>query len=1373
MKPGQFGEGSDLPQDLPRKIGSYRIERRLGAGGMGIVYRAFDEALERPLAIKHVRPDGANPNAARRLRREAQTAARLNHPNIVHIYDIVETEAGDWIVMELVEGTSLARMIRDGLGLGQAIHLGREIAEGLAEAHFQGVIHRDLKAGNVMVTASGHAKILDFGLAKLAVAEPDADLSQAGIVIGTSYAMSPEQVQGGPLDHRSDLFSLGSLLYEMFTGSAPFRAATTHESLALIANHRPPPVAQLRPEVPEVLSDLVDWLLGKHPSERPEGAFQVAACLRSQEGVVPPGRAGGDLPTARSERGPTDGGGVDESTRLEVRGARRESVTASTRHTSGPHPTSERRQVTVVDCVLVGLDRPGGTPRAFDPETLHDLMLRLNDQAERVASRYDGRLGSSLGGARLLIVFGIPQAHEDSARRAVRAALELVDETARMSVDPGPEGPGLLALRVGVHTGPAVVAIAAQGREPMTLGATLDLAVALQARAEPGTVVVSPATAALIDRSFALAALPSVEVPGQAAPLRPFRVLEPVEGSSAVHLPLVGREAEIALLVDRWHQAREGHGQVVLVSGEPGIGKSALVFALRDRLDPGAASWWSCFASPYTQGSPLQPVVGPLRQLLMPGTESPSLDRLARSLDDLGLGDAVPLLAPLFDLAVDERHPLPPLSPQRQKVKTLEALEALVLEVADRQPLVLLVEDLHWLDRTSLDLLDRLIDRAPEAPLLLLLTLRPHTLETLWGPRGHLTPVALRPLGSADTERLIDRVTGGRPLPDLVRRRIVARTDGVPLFVEELTRSVLEAPGSGERQELPATLRDSLTGRLDRLGSAKAVAQIAAVIGRAFRFDLLAAVCAGDAAELQRDLRRLVQAELVHRKGAGAQARYLFKHALVQDAAYESLLERERRQIHRRIAKTIEERFAATAETTPEILAHHYTHAGLAPAAIGCWLRAGGLALRRSASVEALGHLDRALGLLDGVPAGPERDRTELGIQKMRAPAVILKKGYVDPEVERAYARAAVLAERLQDAEESFWAAAGLASYNIVFGNLDRARDLAERLLAIARSEERRDFLAIGLCYLGANHSWHGDFAEALAALDRSYDLTPPNDPAYRTSTGADLRVVTLSHAAMTCWQLGRFDQARERVETAIEIARGLSAPFTLGFAGIHGAQLGQLLDEPEAVRRIAGEVHAFSAELGFSLWEWQSALHLLWAGLRAPEAGSPHPPHPPIIDLGGFEAIQGAIAKQGGGTMPYYFCLHAEILILQSRLEDAWRALDEGLRLVRERGRLVHGEEILRLQGELLLRGADAPEAAESDRGAQAERLFQAALEEARSHDARLLELRAALSLARLRRSQGRTEEARDLVARACEGLTGGAASRDFREAEAFLGSP
>jgi len=1367
--------------DLPAKIASYRIGQRLGAGGMGVVYRAFDEALQRPLAIKHLLPGQRNPTASRRFRREAQAAARLNHPAIVHIYDIVETEAGDWIVMELVEGMSLSQKIREGsLDLGQAIRHGREIAEGLAEAHAQGVIHRDLKASNVMITASGRAKILDFGLAKLVHPENDTDLSQPGIVLGTCHAMSPEQIQGMPVDHRSDLFSLGSLLHEMLTGVSPFLGGTPQETLSLIYLYQPPPVSQLRPEIPRALSDLIGRLLVKEPDRRLASAGEVVRCLAALEAHEamdhsPAGRGSRLTPSSgRESAGEKDLG--EQSTFVEGiarmaaerRGAdAAQGMSPAAGTPSGPHPISERRQVTVVYCELVGTDGLSGLPQAFDPELLHDLMRGLRALADGVTKRYDGQLGSVLGGPRMLIYFGYPQAHEDNAQRAVRTALELVDQVARMKAHSEQGTPIVLALRTGIHTGPAVVSVPPHDQEPITLGATLDLAISLQSMAEPGRVIVSPATGSLIGRSFSFEALPAVQVPGLATPLTACRVLEPIESSDdsfGVLLPLVGREREMELLLSRWAQVREGTGQVILISGEAGIGKSRLVLALRERLQLSAAQWWSCFGSPYVQSSPLQPAVDLLRQVIVRREGASPLEQLESLLRDVELSGAVPFLAPLLDLPLGERYPaLSHLSPERRKEKTLEALASWVTETAERQPLVLLIEDLHWLDPTTLEWLGHLIDQVASAPLLLLLTLRLHTLEALWGPRSHLTQMTLTPLNEGEAAALIDRVAGERSLPAEVRRQIVARTDGVPLFLEELTKTFVESHEAGAGQELPVTLRDSLAARLDRLGPAKEVAQIAAVIGRVFTLELLAAVCSCAESALQQKLQRLVQMELVYRKGFGAQARYLFKHALVQDAAYESLLKRERRQIHGQIAETLATRFPSTAETTPEVLAHHYTEAGLPEPAIDFWVRAGELASRRSASAEAISHLERALRLLQSLPESSARDRRELSIQNFRALAILTGRGYTDPEVEQTYARAEVLAERLAETEERFWAVFGLYIYHAIFGNLAQALELAERLLRIAESERRPALLAIAWYSLGIYHHFHCDYIQALCELERAYELAPPDDDSYRVHTGADVRVLALSFASHSLWHLGQIDRAQHQAEEAIALARRLGFPYTVATACFLAAVLAQFLGDVETVRRAAREVYDLSVELGFSHWYWQACLLLVWSELVAPVGGLP------TIELGDFDSTQRMIAQYSGATKAYVFSLHAEILILQGRLQDAWRALDEGLRLTRKGS--IWNQEIRRLQGEILLNAKSLDGPGKEGGPAEAEQRFQKALEVFRHHGSRFLELRAALSLGRLWHSQGRTQAARELVAQACQGFTR-EASRDLREARAFLDS-
>jgi len=1341
VNPLRSGDGLDLPL----KIGSYRIETRLDAGGMGVVYRAFDEALQRPLAIKRLLADPNRPTASRRFRREAQAAARLNHPAIVHIYDIVETPEGDWIVMELVEGMPLGRLIRDGsLDLPHAVRLAKEIAEGLGEAHAHGIIHRDLKSSNVMVTATGHAKILDFGLAKFVHAETDqSDLSKAGTVLGTCHAMSPEQAQGLPLDHRSDLFSFGSLFYEMLTATSPFRAGTAAETLGRVCSFQQTPACRLRPEVPRAFSDLIDQLLCKDPDQRPGSAAEVVERLTA-------------LGTTQEEAL------EDESTFVDGPFVGGIAARHAAKPPSGLHPTSERRQVTVACCEPVGIDG-----KAFDPEALHELMLELRAQAEVVARRYDGQLESNPGGHRILICFGYPQIHEDNARRAVRAALELVDQVTGLSAGSEPERQ--IALRAGVHTGPAVVAVA-PGQEPMTLGTTLDLAAELQSLAEPGCVIVSPATCSLIGKSFVLEALAPVEVRGLAAPLIPHRVLEPIESpedSPAGLSPLVGREQEMELLLSRWALSRERNGQVILISGEAGIGKSRLVRAVRERLEQGTAQWWSCFASPYTQSSPLQPVIGLLRQVLLPREETSSLDQLERSLRDFALADAVPLFAPLLDLPLDERHPALPLSPERQREKTLEALTALVVEMAERQPLVVLIEDLHWLDPTTLSWLDHLIEQAPAAPLFLLLTRRLQPLEASWGARAHLTQINLNPLNDTEAERLIERVVGERSLPAAVRRQIVARTDGVPLFLEELTKAVLESPAA-DGQELPATLRDSLAARLDRLGTAKEIAQVASVIGRTFTFELLAAVCFSDEVALQRELRRLVQAELIYRKRIAGQARYLFKHALVQDAAYDSLLRRERQQIHRRIAETLEARFPETTETTPEILAHHYTEAGVIEPAIDFWVRAGAVASRRSASAETLNHLDRALQMLQRLVENPERDRRELKIQNARAAAIITLRGWVGPDVERTYARAVVLAERFEDAEEHFWAVLGFRTHHLIFGNLAQALPLSERLLQIAESERRPNLLSVAWFALGVYHFWSCEYAEAVSALERACELAPPGDDSFRLRTGTDLRVASLSYAALSLGHLGQLDRARHKAEQASALARQLDSPHTLAFACVFGgAVLAHKMRDVETVRQVVREVYDLSVELGLAHWACLASLLRAWSELQTPVNGGGGPPK---VELGDVASVQRLIVQLAGSSMAWYFCTHAEILLLQGRPEDAWRVLDEGLRLAQARRVPFYREEIYRLQGEIMLAAPRPEDLREGGGPAEAERLFQMALEEARRKGSRLLELHAALSLGRFWKSQGRIQPVRELLAQAQQGFTGD--SPDLREARTLLES-
>jgi class 3 adenylate cyclase len=656
-----------------------------------------------------------------------------------------------------------------------------------------------------------------------------------------------------------------------------------------------------------------------------------------------------------------------------------------------PSPTSdgtseaERRQLTVLFCDLVDSTT---LARQLDPEDYREVVRAYQATCTDVIQRFDGYIAQYLGDG-LLVYFGYPQAHEDDAQRAVRACLEILGALAALQARLAADKGIWLAVRLGVHTGLVVVgAMGAGGRqEALALGDTPNIAARLQGLAAPDTVVVSDATWRLVQGYFACDDLGQQTLKGVETPVRVYRVLGTSGAQSRLDIvsprgltPLVGREAEMAVLRERWAQARDGLGQVVLLSGEAGIGKSRLVQVLQEHIaaEPHTRLEWRC--SPYAQQSPLHPVIAHLHRLLCWRPDDTSTEKL-HTLEEtlaaygLALSEMVPLFATLLSLPLPERYPPLTLTPQRQRQKTLGALLAWFLAEAARQPVLFVVEDLHWIDPSTLEFLTLLIDQGPTSRLLTLLTCRPE-FRSPWGFRAHLTPLTLNRLPRPQIPQMIGRITGGKALPPEVVEQIVAKTDGVPLFVEELTKMVLESGLLREGEDrydltgplpplaIPATLHDSLMARLDRLAAVKDVAQLGATIGRTCAYELLQAVSPLDGATLQHGLRQLVDAELVYQRGVPPQATYTFKHALIRDAAYQSLLRSTRQQLHQRLAQGLAERFPETAETQPELLAHHYTEAGLSAPAVVYWQQAGQKAVERSANVEAISHLTKGLELL-------------------------------------------------------------------------------------------------------------------------------------------------------------------------------------------------------------------------------------------------------------------------------------------------------------------------------------------------------------------------------------------------------------------------
>jgi class 3 adenylate cyclase len=732
-------------------------------------------------------------------------------------------------------------------------------------------------------------------------------------------------------------------------------------------------------------------------------------------------------------------------------------------------PEAERRQLTVLFCDMV--DSTALAER-LDPEDLREVIRAYQQTCAEVIQRFEGHIAQYLGDG-LLVYFGYPRAHEDDAQRAVRAGLEMVEAIRPLNTRLEREQAIHLAIRVGIHTGVVVVGEIGGGdrREQLALGETPNVAARIQGLAAPNAVVISAATHRLVGRYFACEDVGSPLLKGVSQPIALYQVLQDNGAQSRLEVtapgglpPLIGREAEAALLLECWAQSKDGAGQVVFLSGEPGIGKSRLVELLRERVGREGRPCLTFRCSPYHTNSALYPLIEHLRRLLQlhrEDTPEGKLAKLDEGLRSYRFADekVVSLLARLLSVLVPEGY-YPPLnlSPQQQKQQTAEALTAWLIEEAGRQPVLVVYEDLHWADPSSLEVLSLLINEVTTARMLMLLTFRPE-FRPPWTPHSHITHLTLTRFTRPEVERMIAQVMHGKILPVEVIRQVMTKTDGVPLFIEELLKMILESgllrEEDGHYQltgplpplAIPSTLQDSLTARLDRLAAVRDIAQLGAALGREFSYELIHAVALLDERTLQHGLAALVDAELIYQRGLVPQATYVFKHALIRDAAYQSLLKSTRQLYHQQIARVLEARFPEIKETQPELLAHHYTEAGLQIQAIAYWQQAGQYAIQRSAHVEAIAHLTRGLELLAMLPDTPDRAQEELTCQLALGTSLLATKGHAAPEVERAYARARRLCQRMGDTPQLLMALQGLFSFYLGKAEFQTTRDLGEELL--------------------------------------------------------------------------------------------------------------------------------------------------------------------------------------------------------------------------------------------------------------------------------------------------------------------------------------
>jgi predicted ATPase/class 3 adenylate cyclase len=1045
---------------------------------------------------------------------------------------------------------------------------------------------------------------------------------------------------------------------------------------------------------------------------------------------------------------------------------------ATTSSTPSPHPEdrAERRQVTVMFCDLVGSTALSGR---MDPEDLREVISAYQKCVAETVQRFAGFVAKYMGDG-VLIYFGYPQAHEDDAERAVRAGLEVVAAVGALKTH------APLQTRLGIATGLVVVGDligSGASQEQAIVGETPNLAARLQGLAEPNNVVIAESTRKLVGNLFELHDLGAQDLKGISGPVRTWAALRPASVESrfeALHATgvteLVGRDEEIELLLRRWSKAKTGEGQVVLLSGEPGIGKSRLTASFMERLGTEPRMRLRYFCSPQHTDSALYPIISQMERaagFAHDDTAQAKLDKL----DVLLAQSFTPrqdaaLLAEMLSLPNNGRYPTLELAPQQRRQKTLEALTAQLVALSGTNPVLMIFEDVHWIDPTTLEALERTVDRLKTLGVLLIITYRPE-FEPPWIGRPYVNAITLNRLGEREIAAIIDGVRGNKLLPVSIRQDIIERTDGVPLFVEEMTKAVLEAESEGDALKttaavpssgvsVPASLHASLMARLDRLGPAKKVAQIGAVIGREFPYELLGIVARRDEANLRAALDRLSEARLVFRRGTPPDAIYTFKHALVQDAAYSTLLRGDRQELHAHVAEALEERFPEWIARQPELLAHHFAEARQTERAIGYWLKAGERAASRSANLEAVRQLTRGLEMLQTLPESPERDRRELAFQIAIGTPLIAVRGYSAPETGAAYSRARVLCERLGEAEPLVATLSGEFVFHFVRGNYpmmrrltDEARQVSERFPnPIVRLASHR-LAGITAMHFGAFFEARSEFEAILRLYDESRHRSEPVHYVH------DPKVSALTYLALVLWVLGLPEQARRSSVAAFQCAAELDqANLTAHVRNFAGAGLAELLGDVAAVRAHADAMIELAERHSLGYWRVNALILRGWALAQegAAEAG---------LELMCRNAAD-RTAQGVGWYQARYLCMLAAVYAQIGQAEAGLRVIAEAKDLVARNDEHMWESELDRVEGELRrMQGASASDV---------EACFARAV--ARSHQqcATSLELRAGTSLARLWRDHGKRSEARDLLGPVYGRFTEGFDTRDLKEAKALL---
>lgn len=1353
-------------------LGQYRVLKLLGEGGMGIVLAAEDTHLQRNVALKVIKAEyNKDQETRQRFLREARMMAQVKSDHVVTIHHVGTERDTCYIAMELLEGQSLDSLLLEvaRVPIHQTLRIGREIATALHSAHSKGLIHRDIKPENVWLEVpNARVKLLDFGLARPRTM--NTRLTSTGVIMGTPAFMSPEQALAEEVDERADLFSLGSLLYLLASGRQAFHGDSITAILVALIEQIPKPPSQYHPSIPKALDDLILHLLEKRAADRPQTAKEVIERIEAIEaGIVSMSTSAGTMASAE----------------------RTVSQFSTTGISVGPPGLgtrvreAERRQVSVLICSC-NLFESDDYLTHLDIEDQSELLHNFQQICTQAVLKVEGTIVECTD-ERVFACFGYPVAHEDAASRAATAGLAIIKELNSLAENIRKECKVDLGPWVGLHTGLALVET--KGENISVVGEAKNVAIHLKDTAIPGQVICTEPTNRLLRRHFHSNSLGAHKIKSLAQPVNLYGVKALLEGvdhqedAAPVELtPLTGRDNEMSLLKDRWEQVQEGMGQVVLLTGDPGLGKSRLVQTMKQHVLESTPKpikvasknapvlEWHC--SPQFANSVLYPAITFFKNIFeLTQSQEPSaqLDLLIQNLEpyDLAQPDIVPIFQSLLSLGKDERYSSLGLTPVREREEVLRVIKEWLRAYSSKQPILFIVEDLQWADATTIEFLGQVLAESDHDQMLTMLTFRTE-FRAPWPALPHQTSLTLNRLTKRQATDLMRNITGNEDLPEAIIDKVHERAGGVPLFIEEFTKMVQESGAmnrlneSGTKfrtlmeREIPATLQDLIMSRLDRMDGNPEVAQLAATIGREFNHELITATSSLDAATLQGELTKLVAAEILYERGRPPKSTYTFKHALLQDALYNAMVKTKRQQFHRRIAEILESKFQQTGETQPEILAHHFSEAGLHERSVDYWFKAGLRCIDEFANLEAISHLARGLEALKMLPESPERDVTELALLNPLGSAYQAALGYAAPQVGTIYSRASELCHRIGETPQLFAVMWGNWTWHLVRAELKLCLELAYEMVALARYAGDKG-ISMEACVAPAVTLYYwGDFAGCRKYCEEAISQYEDSEQCriWARTLGQNSSVVVRCYLALALWHLGYPDEAVRVNDEMLKLAHQINHPFSLAH-GLHfTGWLYKACRLPDKLLAAAKEQRVVSIQQGFSMWN-ATANFLDGSGLllqgKLEEAL-------PAIERGllSFQAVAAAL------TVPAMMSSLAEVYMKLGRYSEATRALQEGIILADRHDDRSYEAELKRLKGDLTLLELNDEVAAET--------AYRDAIATAQKQQCKSWELVATCSLAKLLQKQGKKEEARTTLATICGAFIEGSNMPDLIESKAFL---